>query len=342
MPSPIAYPPYGRMVVEWEDYISKGTAPSDWKSIVEWKVWREGMSDLLGETLWPRYDAKGKTWKGAARAWMHDITLTDFSLFPSLMALMSQNEELPDKTSIPQIQLFQLEDEADAKDDNGRIVLDRSIDASLRLYMADLLPKEALDTLAAAYLTEGVGPKAGNVDLEIKRDMQRPRAYQIAFLLDKDDFSHHHAKSAVTPAMISGHCVEAMMGGMAMFERLNGESPRPSDEVLTALARHTIDVGDRRVFAGVHYPSDNLSSWLTGVLMRPHVCSDPNSAKWIWRAIKAHSRVYAAICKAASLSEPYRRVLDLLDYLVELENPTIAEAKAFARQWGKPQLALAS
>jgi membrane-associated phospholipid phosphatase len=345
MQDPITYPPYGRMVSEWEKPIGapgEGPAPPDWRSGVVWRDWREGMSDLLGETLWPRYDARNKAWRGAAQAWMHETTLADFSIFPDLLALMSKDEQLPDGTRIPQLKLFRLEDEADAKDDNGKIVLDRSIDASLRLYLAGQLTKDEIDELAGLYIPEGVGRKAGNVDLEIKRDMQRPRPYQIAFLLDRHDFAHRQAKSAVTPSMISGHCVEAMMAGMNLFYRLNAKSPRPGGAVLDALARHTIDVGDRRVFGGVHYPSDNLSSWLTGLLMCPRVFADANGGRWIWRAIQRHSRVYAAISEAAPLWEPYRRTLDLLDFIAGQKQPTIADAKLFVQKWGKPQLSLAS
>lgn len=345
MQDSITYPPYGRMVSEWEKLIGapgEGPAPPDWRPGVSWRDWREDMSDLLGETIWPRYDARKKIWKGAAEAWMHETTLADFAIFPDLLAKMAEDEALPDGTKMAQLKLFRLEDEADAKNDNGEVVLDRSIDATLRLYLAGQLTKAEIDELAKDYIPEGVGRKAGNVDLEIKRDMQRPRPYQIAILLDQHAFSHRHAKSAVTPSMISGHCVEALMAGMAVFYRLNGKLPRPAGAVLDALARHTIDVGDRRVFAGVHYPSDNLSSWLTGLLMCPRVFPDANGGKWIWRAIQRHSRVYAAISEAAPLWEPYRRALDLIDFVAGQKQPTIAEALKFARKWDKLPRALAS
>ena len=147
--------------------------------------------------------------------------------------------------------------------------------------------------------------------------MQRPRAYQISILLGYDWFTHQHAKSAVTPSMISGHCIEAMMGGIAAFYRAR-EIGTPS-AALAALAQHTVDAGDRRVLAGVHYPSDNISSWLTGLLLCPHVCSNNDGASWMWQSITTKSMIYAEIKRAVEedAGSPYHHSFDVLAYVGE-------------------------
>jgi len=329
------------MIVEWESLIGPpetgGPAPDAWDPKgTPWRAWREGISDLLSHVLWPRY-VKGAGWVGPADKFKHDLTLADFDLFQILRPLLGGDETLPNGKTVPQRKLFVLEDEADAKDDSGAIVLNRSIDASLRLYLADVLEPSAIEAVLSDYLP-GLGRTAGNVDLEVKRDMQRPRAYQMAFLLGRDEFTHNHAKSAVTPAMISGHCVEAMMGGVTAWYALERMSPDNKARGQEALARHTVDVGDRRVFGGVHYPSDNISSWLTGLLMCTHVCPDDTGRDWLWQAITRHSRVYSEIAKRAKGS-PYELSMDLLEHLANLPRPTVGDAMKFVAGRGSRPIA---
>lgn len=93
--------------------------------------------------------------------------------------------------------------------------------------------------------------------------------------------------------MISGHCFEAAMGGLSAFHR--AQDLGCGSRVLDTLAQHAIDVGDRRVLAGVHYPSDNISSWIVALLIAPKACRDDQAAGWLWRAISERSVVYKAI-----------------------------------------------
>ncbi len=336
MSPPIAYPPYGRMILEWETYLGepgKEPAPTDWSGQIAWAQWRDGVSTLLAQTLWPRWEPK-TGWVGAAAADMHALTLADFELFHSLRPQMQGDEVLPGGALIAQIKLFQLEDEADAKDPaTDEVKVDRSLDASLRLYLAGVVDQATLNTIVEGYLT-GLGRKSGNVDLEIKRDMQRPRPYQIAFMLGEERFAHNYAKSAVTPSMISGHCVEAMMGGVAAWYALETGGLLAAHPTLgEALARHTVDAGDRRVFGGVHYPSDNISSWLTGLLMSPQVCPDGRGGAWLWDSIQRHSRVYKALAtQARTPGSPYAPPMALLAHLGALAEPTLADAAQFVKE----------
>lgn len=338
MSPPIIYPPYGRMILEWETYLGepgKEPAPTDWSGQVVWAQWRDGVSNLLAQTLWPRWEPK-TGWVGAAASGMHALTLADFELFPNLRSQMKRDEVLPGGVRIAQTKLFQLEDEADAKDPaTGEVKVDRSLDASLRLYLSKVVDSPTLEAIVGGYLP-GLGYKSGNVDLEVKRDMQRPRPYQIAFLLGNGDFTHNHAKSAVTPSMISGHCVEAMMGGVATWYALETGGLLAVHPALgEALARHTVDAGDRRVFGGVHYPSDNISSWLTGLLMSPQVCPDGRGGAWLWDSIQRHSRVYKALAThARTPGSPYAQPMALLAHLGALAEPTLADAASFIK--GQP------
>ena len=132
----------------------------------------------------------------------------------------------------------------------------------------------------------------------------------MGYILQQDWFTYQDARTAVTPSMISGHCFETIMGGAAAYCRAIDAGL--GSDTIDALARHTVDVGDRRVFAGVHYPSDNLSSWLTALLLMPIVCPDPKAPTWAWNAISSHSRVYQVISANTQDGSAHAPSLDLL------------------------------
>jgi hypothetical protein len=308
------YPPYGRMIAEWENDIgSPPTPPTNWRTTVnDWLAWREKMVQLLSIVLWPRFNPATRAWEGPADALKHDLTLADFELFTSLRPLHDVDVALPAEFTT-QRALFVIEDERDQKDPLTRDMIDVGPEVTLRKYLAETGPTRVMKAIADKWLG-GVAEMAGTADLELKLFMQRPRAYQMGFILGLD-FTHQQAKSALTPSMVSGHCLEAMMGGVAAFYRARRlGAPAASMDML---AQHAIDVGDRRVFGGVHYPSDNISSWLTGLLLCPEVCPDVDGHTWIWTAISGgRSRVYDAIATAATAANsPYARSFELLGKL---------------------------
>jgi hypothetical protein len=322
------YPPYGRMILEWEQDIGgDGSPPSDWATDEDWTAWRSSMSSLLSHVLWPRFDNDG--WVGPACEFMDELTRADFELFKVLRPIINTSAHLA-QGPVPQLELFVLEDEESVLDAHGTVIVARGPAVSLRRYLSQILPADAADAFAGAYLS-GVHAKAGNVDLEIKRDMQRPRAYQMAFIIGEHWFTHHRAKSALTPSMISGHCVETLLGGAAAFYRaiaLGDAFPEPA---WRALAQFTVDVGDRRVMAGVHYPSDNISSWLTGLLLCPKVCEDRRPTSWLWETIKSKSIIYKWIERAThSPASPHRLAFDLLTRVGEGEVKTVEDALRYA------------
>jgi hypothetical protein len=321
---PHFFPPYGRMIKEWEDDID-GKPPSDWLGNADWSTWRDGMSTLLSHVLWPRFDKPTQSWIGPAVETMRRLTLADFELLKVLRPRLDQNTNPPVKPML-QKDLFILED-VKTDPQTGVKLSDRGPDLSLRKYLEDVLESSKLDELVGNFLA-GVGAKAGNVDLEMKQDMQRPRAYQVAVLLEQDWFTHQDARTAVTPSMISGHCVETLMGGVANYYR--AEQLTVPAAALANMAQHTVDVGDRRVLAGVHYPSDNISSWLTGLLLCAQVCPDTRGRAWVWDAITNHSEVYKAVVAASAKGSPYRLPLQLLGRIGRGEIDTLDAAMKFA------------
>src|SRR5262249_49538478 len=156
---------------------------------------------LLNIVLWPSYDYGTQKWIGLSRGFMIELTVADFALLRDLRPRIKSSVELPGE-NVTHYELFRIEDVPDVQD--GAIIIDRAPDATARRYLNSLVDKRRLDDLAGGWIL-GSNMKSGNVDLELKRILQRPRAYQMAALLKLDWFSHQHATSAVTPAMISGH-----------------------------------------------------------------------------------------------------------------------------------------
>lgn len=304
----LAYPPYGYMVLEWEKLTRKPLRPPPaWQADFTYDQWRDKIVDLLSRVLWPRY--RNGAWEGPAMKFMDAITDQDFELLKILRPKIDEQLTLGSE-AISQYRLFIIEDESDAVDAGGTVRLDRSVDATLRKYLANKAEAPIIEQLASGYIA-GIGAKAGIVDLDLKNDMQRPRAYQVAFLKGIP-FSHQHAKSAVTPSMISGHCLEMLMGGLAAFFRARDLGC--SVAALAAIAQHAVDCGDRRVYAGVHYPSDNISSWITGLLLAPLVSPGNEGREWLWQAISELSVVYREIGRAIDdgRGESYKLSMALL------------------------------
>jgi hypothetical protein len=279
------------MVAEYEADIGAGGPPPDWENAADWGAWRDRLLGILTTVLWPRYDYDAGAWVGAAAGPMRSLTMADFGLLQSLRPVLETTAghlQEPVRHHV----LFEIEDRGESSAE-AAAGIDRSLDRTLRLYLSGKTDQATIDTLANGYLA-GLGRKSGSVDLQLKQHLQRPRAYQMAGLLGQRWFTHQHATSAVTPAMISGHCFQGGMGGVAVFYRAQSLGCPPV--VLTALGRHAVDVGDRRVFAGVHYPSDNISSWITALLICPLVCQNDRSGRtFLWQAISGQSAVYAAI-----------------------------------------------
>jgi hypothetical protein len=331
-PNAFVFPPYGHMVEEWETLtVPPRTPPAAWRGGVLYERWRTDIVELLSHVLWPKFDPVEQKWCGPAETMMLELTLADFELFKSLRGIIWRDAGLPGQ-QINHYHLFQIEDQEDAVDEQGVVRLKRSLETTLRKYLAGILDNALTDDIANGYLL-GLGSKSGNVDLDTKIDMQRPRAYQMSFILGITGFTHQHATSAVTPSMISGHCVESMMGGLTAFFR--GRELGYSNAVMDAIAQHTVDVGDRRVFAGVHYPSDNISSWLSGLLLCPHVCVSGGGAEWLWDAISNRSSVYRAITGALAQrgeQSPYAEAMALLRRVGEREITDVGAALDYVRR----------
>jgi hypothetical protein len=335
MAQSFTFPPYGRMVAEFEERLGRGDPPDDWRSDANWLAWRGKLLDLIKTVLWPIYDFDTLTWKGDATDRMIGLTDADFLMLEGLRPYIKLN--VPKiKTPATHFEMFQFEDHAEDRLER-EAGIDRGVDRTLRSYLEGLTDQRTIDTLAG-WIESGMLRKAGSLPVQVKRDLQRPRAFQVSDSLGQRWFTHHQALSSTSASMISGHAFKGCTMGVASFYHAAALSCAPA--VFDALARIAVDFGDRRVFAGVHYPSDNLGSWIAGMLICEHVCVDGGrlGREFLWRAISTKSVVYASIAEAISRDEApdHKPAFTLLTELGANPDMDIDEALEWARRRDKP------
>jgi hypothetical protein len=308
----LQFPPYGLMPASWLDPAGPEVAPGPWVQTVDYVKWLEAVADSIARLLWPRYDQASAQWVGDARDGMFALTQADFDLFTRLRPKLNQ-AIWPGRTETHQV-FFEFEDTDDYFTDNGKLAQDRSFDRSLRNYFQRSTYYEPIHYIIANNYDPLFFKYNGAVDLHLKRRLQRPRALQMAWLMERKDFSYERAGSAASPSTISGHCFQALIGGIASF--IDAAKKGASDKTLAVLAQHAVDIGDRRVFAGVHYPSDNLSSWITVMAIFPFLFPDEVKARdWAWEAVSRQSAVFQAIDGKVGTARPYQAAWELLHRL---------------------------
>lgn len=172
----------------------------------------------------------------------------------------------------------------------------------------------ALFTMSEAYTTKISGL------FRLKSQFLRPRPYQSSMILGHQNFQSRTCRSGVHPAFTSGHCVEGILFSCAILERWLDENDMPNETSIGSLAQYAVDFGDRRVFAGVHYPSDNLASWIIALDLIPRIFRNPERIYTFARdAIIDRSRIFGVIQETFPSNSELSKSLDLLNKLAKFE-----------------------
>jgi len=291
------FPPWGYMdenlladidpliPLDWE--LENGEDPT----YAQWMAWVDDLVTHIRTLIWPQTDII-----------LPGLLNADFDLLHALHPSMGLpiNSALP--TTVQHYDFF-------AQEDDPNIAFGKGYEA-----YDDTLPKHVMDNFTTV-LTAGIADKVGSLDLQLKNRIQRPRAYQVALIQGRNHFRYRSAATANTPSMVSGHCLQGSIAGCTAFATWGASMSSNSVE---KLQQFTVDIGDRRVFAGVHYPSDNLSSWYTALKLIPHVFTKPTDAwvtAFLWKAIDSRSIVFDAIKKHLAAnpgSSPYEKAVDAI------------------------------
>ncbi len=244
--------------------------------------WVESLVGHMAEFLWPRY-VHGATphWNGAAALTAKDLTIADFELLKTLRAKLVETPVGRDK-SLTQTHkaLFFSED-----------LKPWPTYASYETALTPELLTKMQEAMVKTNFNFGPAP------LRFKALQQRPRPYQMALLLGIRDFAYEWAQSAVTPSIVSGHSLQGLLAGAGAYTTHMLELAKVASAP-QHLQQWAVDVGDRRVFAGVHYPSDNLASWYVAL----HMCDNyvygelgQEAKHFLWQAISKRSLVFEAM-----------------------------------------------
>jgi len=302
-------PPWGVLDEESFNDIDGMPIPQDWKPLdgsdpdpCDWRAWFGEVVVGIASVLWPVYEPTRAAWTTDAVA---NLLNADFNLLSRLHPHLNRPIGEQAHTTVTHAEFFEEEDNDKMKFGAGYERYDPKLEQSAR---------EQLPEIMRAALAD----KVGSLHLQLKNVFQRPRAYQVAFIQGRTDFRHRVARTAGTPSLVSGHCLQASLAGCNAFVELSRSMEPSSIEILE---QFTVDIGDRRVFAGVHYPSDNLSSWFTALKLVPHVFGReiaPIVKQFLWRAITKRSTVYKEVRRHATThadSSPYRPMLEALEKL---------------------------
>jgi hypothetical protein len=245
--STLQWTPYGYMCEDFEWDAANPTPPPTWTG-TPFFTWIEGIADDLSNFAWPRWD-QGHWRQGPAASNADALTTADLDI---MSRIWSGFDEDPRKTGKPHSWWFAWEDDLDGSPWDERL--------GISFLRCGIGAKRFQEVFAG-----GVGDCV-TVALMLKARLQRPRAYQMSLVLGAPRIPLKPSISAWSPSSISGHAFNGLMGCLALHRHLTALGPYRSELVDLA-----IDIGDRRVLAGIHYPSDNAMSWWVALKCVEHL-----------------------------------------------------------------------
>jgi hypothetical protein len=211
----------------------------------------------ISKNLWPDIGSANFKKRPSVRKWHHYLTLADLVVMEHVMKTRTCFPNIVPIPKLDHLALFQKED-----------LSATGILESFSIYLPDIdhVQQGALNSLVDSTLTQCDG-----LLYQLKMKFQRMRPFQAAYLSHLIGFPYLEARSAYSPSLPSGHCFAGMFAACCVFEaHLNSKIMPPlCTDQLERLKQLAVDIGDRRVMAGVHYPTDNIASWYCLALLIP-------------------------------------------------------------------------
>ena len=319
----VVFPPYGIMPKLYEDWARNTEQPvADWLPGVPDRVkkWKAFLEDTLGEierVLWPRFGDGG--WPADSHARMLELTKADFDLIAALDKKPGRGLDTVPMTPLasfdcPTHRTWYLKEDGQLPGMQDRY---KHYDKTRSVEEADFVRTTWISSRQKKESTLG----QGSVTMLFKRALQRPRPYQMALAMGRPGgHNYEEALTAATPSMSSGHCLQGLIGVGGIFEFFIEKGTPIIGEHADALRQYGVDIGDRRVMAGVHYPSDNLCSWIIALRMADYVYREAEAVKKELALAIQQSQIFELITR--SESDVYKPALKALSQLM----PTSARA----------------
>jgi hypothetical protein len=313
-----ALPPWGPLSPEYVDGPDPKFPPKDWlitsrKSPLEkqkhYDEWSKRLLARIAEILWPLYVPDKQVWRGKSVPWMTKLTQADLGTMGGLAQHLHQKPQSPLRpmTINTHLALFRIEDQDGGSDMfTNYSYYDGTQGAAVLEAMRDMagLANDA---------------KLGGIDIVLKSNLQRPRPMQMAIRFGVSDYHYHEAVTSISPSMCSGHCIQSCVCVGGAVEAAVGSLALTSD-VKTAIGQWGVDIGDRRVFAGVHFPSDNLCSWIAFLRMADYVYTKPEAKQVMADAIVKQSEVFSRlkVLGATEAGKYHRAAIREVEFLASL------------------------
>jgi hypothetical protein len=282
--------------------------------------WENSTLALINDVLWPRYDRDRQVWVGRSTRFMHALTIADLSL---MLDMQHPRSGVTHFTQLPDSPRRTLDIRAHQRlfdDEDGPEIF-----GSFPNYDRDAVNGplgHSVEEVAAEMKVLGFEAdftKQDPINFRFKNHLQRPRPMQMALRFKFFDFEYLDAATSITPSMCSGHCLQGVLDGGSVLERLLVDGGPLSVPQLEAFGQWAVDIGDRRVMAGIHYPSDNLCSWLLFLLAADSLYERPEEVKKIiGHAIRTRSFIYRELHRWKKIKKGmvYARALNELDRLL--------------------------
>lgn len=257
--------------------------------------WREDRLAEFNAAIWPRYHPQSGDWTGDATNFAE--ALTRFEIGVMVSEFFGDSPVLQQKPQSPlakpdigtQLEHYVYED-VDAPGSNFHFYDKTMTDDEIRHF-----EKTMVDSITT---NKHIGEKVTG-HFWFKAEMQRPRPLHTALLFGyQPGFRSELSNRGQHPSIVSGHAFQGVMMSCAVLENWLESKSKPAADRLDALAQYSVDVGDRRVFAGVHYPSDNIASWVLALSLIPEVFDDAGPIRdFVVKAIVEKSAVYHVVNK---------------------------------------------
>lgn len=272
--------------------------------------WLEDTKDRI----WPAWE--NGTWTGAAAATKEEAAEFELKTAVDLYHdkdgpkdILNQEPVLPNGVSsqnlthrwhyqVEDARVFGLDEDVPvAENVNPLYIASRDIGSNFVIYdtSVDISQFDGLEGLFWRNL-KCVSPAIFN----IKNILQRPRPWTAAYLLGVEGFRWEVANgithTGVHPSLLSGHCIQGVLAGCSFAEDVLKNGGSLGIVQKEALQRYMVDWGDRRVYAGVHYMSDNIGSWTLARRLVRNLFDFPDEIENLMVvAITEYSRVFQDI-----------------------------------------------
>jgi len=320
----LKFQPYG--VIPGE-YKAKGLdteiVMADWRPdlcqedrVSTFNAWRQERLDELTTMIWPRFDFENRVWIGKATKFAEGLTELEINVM--IDAFIHPNRILEQCPSSPlgvnDIQNHLNHYEYEDQNPHPPGVNYKEYDSTLTI----VEEKEFLKTMLLAISAgTSIGKKsAGHFWFKFK--MQRPRPLYSAMVFQREEaFESELTQRGQHPSIVSGHCLQGTLMVCAVLEHwIKSGNPNLTQKRIDSLAQYMVDFGDRRVFAGVHYPTDNVGSWVLALSLIPEVFEDSQPIlDFVRNAILKKSTVFNTIREQYTRKDALKHTQTVLDLL---------------------------